>query len=140
MRLLGYPLCAAMLTAAGTASGADLRVEISNAETADGAVYFALYDSEPRFKEHDGIRLAVAKQWTSRPSVAFTDLPPGRYAVAVFQDINGNGELDTNLLGIPTEPFGFSRDATGNMGPPSFDDAAISLGEQSETLVIELRK
>jgi len=49
---------------------------------------------------------------------------PGRYAVAVAHDANSNYEIDTNVVGIPTEGFGFSNGAeVGLFGPPDYEDA-----------------
>lgn len=137
MKYLKFPVAVAALATAGTALAADLRVDVVQSEEAP--VYLALYDNAEGFEQRDGFRLAVVKHWVQQPSVAFTDLAAGRYVVAVFQDLNGNGELDTNLLGVPTEPYGFSRNAMGNMGPPAFSDAAIALDGQSQAITIELR-
>ena len=63
---------------------------------------------------------------------------PGRYAVRAFADENGNGKLDTNLLGMPTERYGFSNDAKGNRGAPDFEAAAIGVDADLQT-VIHLR-
>ena len=60
-------------------------------------------------------------------SIALGDLAPGRYALFAMHDANGNGDLDRNLFGIPTEGYGFSNGATGTVGPPSFDAAAVSV-------------
>ena len=54
------------------------------------------------------------------------ELPAGRYAIKLFVDLNGNGEVNTNFLGVPKEPFGFSNNAMGKFGPPSFDAAAFT--------------
>ena len=55
------------------------------------------------------------------------DVPPGGYGVTVIHDRNANGKLDSNIVGIPTEPYGASRDARGRMGPPAFEDAAVDV-------------
>ncbi|MGJ7582834.1 DUF2141 domain-containing protein [Variovorax sp. RHLX14] len=68
----------------------------------------------------------------------FVGLPPGRYAVKSFADENGNGKLDTNLVGLPTERYGFSNDAKGRMGPPSFEQASFML-EADNSIVFRLR-
>ena len=47
-------------------------------------------------------------------------------------------ELDTNLLGVPQEPYGFSRDATGGMGPPDFNDAAFAVDGDATRITIQL--
>jgi uncharacterized protein (DUF2141 family) len=53
----------------------------------------------------------------------------------MYHDENGNGQLDKNMMGIPRERVGFSRDARGRMGPPSFADAAIDLQQDTALLV-----
>ncbi len=133
-------LCAVMLTAGNSAMGAELRVEITNADESKGVVYFALYDSAQAYEERVSHARAVSQKGTERPSAVFTDLPPGYYAVTVFQDTNGNSTFDTNMLGLPTEPYGFSRNAVGNMGRPDFSATAITpLAEETTVVEIELR-
>ena len=48
-----------------------------------------------------------------------------QFAVAVYQDINSDGELNRNRFGIPTEPFAFSNNAMGKRGPPAFEQAVV---------------
>ena len=55
----------------------------------------------------------------------FEDIPPGTYALAVIHDENMNGKLDTNWLGIPKEDYGFSNDAKGLFGAPSYPAASF---------------
>ena len=62
---------------------------------------------------------------------AFAGLAAGRYVIKSFADENGNEKLDTNLVGLPTERYGFSNDAKGRMGPPSFDAAAVKVDADS---------
>ncbi len=66
-------------------------------------------------------------------------VPPGEYAVVVFEDEDGDLELTKNFLGIPKESFGFSRNFNPfrHFGPPSFDEISISF-EQDERVDIEL--
>ncbi len=51
----------------------------------------------------------------------------GSMAIAVYQDINNDGQLNRNRWGVPTEPFTFSRGAMGRRGPPAFEQAALPL-------------
>lgn len=69
---------------------------------------------------------------------SFEGLSPGRYAVAAYQDLNGNGSLDRSKLGLPLEPFGFSNDA-GRSGRPSFVSAAFVLGDGKREVSVRLR-
>lgn len=117
-------------------SGGDLEITVEGISGEEGSVMVALHDESGResFPGADG---AIAAQWMraapGSQRFVFLDLPPGQYAVAVFHDENGNGELDTNILGIPTEGTGFSRNAQGNFGPPSFHDAAVEISADSGT-------
>jgi uncharacterized protein (DUF2141 family) len=55
----------------------------------------------------------------------FYDVPAGRYAVGVMHDEDDDDHFDQGIFGIPQEGYGFSRDARGSMGPPSFESAAF---------------
>jgi acyl-CoA reductase-like NAD-dependent aldehyde dehydrogenase/uncharacterized protein (DUF2141 family) len=67
-------------------------------------------------------------------------LPAGRYAVSVYQDLNGNGKLDSGAFGIPNEPVGISNNPKIRYGPPRFDDSAFVLGESDQTISIVLAR
>ena len=71
--------------------------------------------------------------------VTFRDLKPGAYAIRAFHDVNGDGTLNTNPFGIPIEPYAFSNNAHGAMGPPGWDAASITLktGDNRQTIDID---
>jgi uncharacterized protein (DUF2141 family) len=127
-------IAVAVLTlACGLASAADLTIEVQGARSAQGSVAGALYAGAPGWLKP---QQAVQGQFvpaTGKTTLLFRGLPPGRYAVSVYHDENGNGKLDTNPVGMPLEPTGFSRDAQGRMGPPAFDDAALDV--QADTAI-----
>jgi uncharacterized protein (DUF2141 family) len=56
----------------------------------------------------------------------FNPVAPGVYGISAFHDQNGNGQLDTNFLGLPSEDYCASRDARNPFGPPSFANAKFS--------------
>lgn len=66
----------------------------------------------------------------------FTNVKPGRYAIALLHDENNNGKADRAMMMMPKEGFGFSRDAKVRMGPPKFNAAAfeVTASEQSQTI------
>jgi uncharacterized protein (DUF2141 family) len=118
------PASPAPATSAPTRS--TLTVRIQGLRNDRGTVLVALYDNERSFaKKRDPLAGAEAPPKNRGAVVVFNDVKPGRYALAFFQDENNNKDLDTSLLGLPSEPFGFSRDAMGKVGPPSFAAAAI---------------
>ena len=137
--LIAISVAAGIALTPTTVLAGDLRVRLTGIGEEVGFVRVALFASVSDF---DGGKQTAGYFTVARGDeveVVFANLPPGRYGVSSFHDLNGNAELDTNLLGMPTEPYGFSRDARGNFGPPSFEDLAIELGAESSTLVFELR-
>jgi uncharacterized protein (DUF2141 family) len=110
-------------------SPARLEIQIAGLESDEGVLVVVLLDSAAQYDSEDQFVRAqddVAIE-NGAAIVTFDDLPNGRYAVKVFHDENSNGKLDTNLVGFPKESFGFSNDAMGRFGPPSFDQAAFDL-------------
>ena len=68
----------------------------------------------------------------------FDAIPASTYAIVAMHNENGNGKMDTNFLGAPTEGFGASRDARGLFGP-SFREAAFRFAGGSATIPIGIR-
>jgi uncharacterized protein (DUF2141 family) len=115
----------------------DLTVEVSGLTQAKGDVQVALFDQQGQW-----LRKAVASKKVAaaegKVQIVFENLPDGEYGLSVFHDLNGNGKLDMNMIGIPTEPYGFSNDAAGSFGPPSFADAKVKLEQDKKTISIRL--
>ena len=72
-------------------------------------------------------------------TVVFKDPAPGDYAFSVVHDANGNGRMDTNRMGRPTEAVAFSKDAQGFMGPPSFEAARFTVPAGGAAVSTSLR-
>ncbi len=101
-----------------------------------GTVMIALFDSEAGYGENRAIASKAVS--ASGPVVAvFPDLPAGEYAVKAFHDVNGDGQMNTNPFGMPTEPYAFSNNAVGNMGPASWSRARFAVsGPTAQTISI----
>ena len=135
-RLLARFLSTGAILSAAASLGADLEVELRGIHSAEGHALVALHRDTPGAdfpSDASAVANAAAPAATDGVVVVFRDLPAGEYAVAAFHDANGDGELNANFVGMPTECYGFSNDARGFMGPPSFDDAAFSLGADAGT-------
>lgn len=115
-----------LVLAGGATHAADLVIRVDNVRNADGQVKVALYDSADAFLKRP-LRVADAPASAGATTVVIKDVAPGDYGFAVFHDANGNGSMDRNLMGMPLEPYGFSRDARPNMGPPAFEAARFAL-------------
>lgn len=101
-----------------------------------GAVMVALYD-EASYGGGQPVRSARVDVAAGQRTVAFEGLPAGEYGVKAFHDLNGNGRMDANPFGMPTEPYAFSNNARGNMGPASWERARFEVsGETAQTISI----
>lgn len=95
------------------------------------------------FNNSDSFLKKPVKVWEERVNdmevkALFINLDEGEYAISVFHDTNDNRKLDTNIMGIPSEPYGFSNDVMGAFGPPSFERAKFKVEGGTRT-VIHLR-
>jgi uncharacterized protein (DUF2141 family) len=59
--------------------------------------------------------------------LVITELKPGKYAFKYFHDENGDEKINTNFMGIPKEGYGFSNNAKGTFGPPSFNKMVFEI-------------
>lgn len=123
--------------ASATAAAADLTVEIKNVGE-KGTVMVALYKPGDKWLGRTALA-SMAPAKGGAVSVVFKDLPEGEYAASIYVDENNNNKLDTNPIGIPVEPYAFSNDASGNFGPPSFEQAKFAVGKDAKTIVINIR-
>ena len=106
-----------------------IKITVENLNTdKKGNVRIAIYKSESTFLE-DGKEAywAVVKAEGNSVTYKFSKIPVGTYAIAVFQDVNKNGKLDKNMLGAPTERYGFSKNIYGNFSAPDFEDVSFTV-------------
>ncbi|AFW01832.1 hypothetical protein BAR24_14610 [Gluconobacter oxydans] len=127
-----------LLALPSIACATTLDVTATNIPDAVGTIRIAVC-TESDFLKPDCKYHAVVQASAGQVKTTFLDVQPGVYAVQVFQDRNGNQKLDQNFLGIPKEPLGFSRSPSMHFGPPSFTDAAFSLGAQNSAISLALR-
>ena len=122
-----------------TESKADLTISILSLHDTEHDVYIAVSRKTDGFPD----KLDMAKAIIAKPvgknsiSVTVADLPYGKYAVMVFQDMNGNKKLDKNFLGIPTEPFAFSNNYKPMFRAPRWDDCEFEYSTKSNTVIIK---
>ena len=116
------------------ANAGTLTVQVNNIERG-GEMHLAIYDDADVFENDNGEKGGKAKgiidgvieEVTPGSATYAFDLPEGVYAIGIFVDVNRNNKMDRNFIGLPKEQYGFSNDARGNFGPPSFVDASFTL-------------
>lgn len=110
-------------------ASATIEVTVGPVRRPVGQVACRLYAAGDGFPESGARAVGQVQRVTGGSAkCVFDRVPPGRYAVAVFHDEDGDLTLSKNVLGVPTEGYGVSNDATHLMQAPSFDEAAFAVG------------
>ena len=115
-------------------------VNITNIKQVKGNLRVAFYKKGSAFPKEGSITYAKEVKVTQvgEMSLSFTDIPFGEYAIAVFQDKNQNQKIDKNLVGYPTEPFGFSKNFKPKFSEPEFSDCNVLISPTTNTFTIKL--
>ncbi|MEM7726525.1 MAG: DUF2141 domain-containing protein [Cyanobacteria bacterium P01_A01_bin.45] len=121
-------------------SSSNLTVNIAGLKNQKGQMCFSLFDSSRGFPgdRKRALKATCVKLKDVSGSLTLNSLRSGSYAVAIFHDANGDGNLNRNGLGIPTEGFGFSRNPRIVTGPPKFGDSAVIVVGSNTSIDIEL--
>lgn len=145
IKCLGIGVC--LLGAVAMAQdnkGGTIKVTVEGVISGQGEVRIALEKNAQDFEsgsfDSPKYLSRVVKADGKKVTATFPEVPYGTYAIKTFQDLDGDGKLKTGFLGAPDEPWGFSNDASGLMGPAEFSDAKFELKESELELVIHLKK
>ncbi len=111
----------------GSSPAGSIHVTVDHLRNTKGHLLLSLYNSSDGFP--GDAQKAVRKERVSisgsAVTVDFDNLPAGDYAVAILHDENDDGKMNTTFIGLPKEGYGFSNDAMGTFGPPSFRKASF---------------
>ncbi|MBB3859974.1 uncharacterized protein (DUF2141 family) [Novosphingobium hassiacum] len=106
-----------------------ITIDVSGLRNKVGTVYLCMTAKPkvfPRGCDADPDRRVAAIKASDADEVTLRDVAPGRYAIVLLHDENGNKKMDMSLF-LPREGFGFSRDAPVRMSAPKFDAAAFDV-------------
>jgi|ERR1051326_1552381 uncharacterized protein (DUF2141 family) len=139
-RILGLALILALASPAVAQETASLTIRVENVEPAGGVVRLGLYD-ESQYRLDRGAPAASADVAATpgETTIVLKDLKPGTYAIEAFQDLNANGKMDFTWVGLPEEPFGFSRDARPRFSKPDFARVVFTVapGANAQTIALQ---
>jgi len=124
------------------AHAADITAVVGNVTQDTGSIMLGLFDNAQSFPKTPvkGVKVnASERNAQGQVRLVLQDVAPGDYAASAYQDLNGDGKLNTNLMGLPTEPYGFSKNARGAFGPPDFKDAAFTVPAQGVTIELQVK-
>jgi len=118
-----------------------LSIEVKLPANAHGEIAYLVFNSAKGFPVDVSKALRhgfVPIPTGARQLVIDASLPPGAYAVSVYEDLNSNHRLDYNMLGIPREPVGASNNPHPHFGPPHFEECSFRIGTTDQTIPINL--
>jgi uncharacterized protein (DUF2141 family) len=115
-----------------------LSVEITNVKKGSGKLWIGIYKPNEKFGgDKPGIYKLIEVKSAGNQNATF-EVEPGRYALAVYHDLNNNNEMDKNLVGIPKEPYGFSKDFRPKFSAPSFSDCAFDVPAAGQKISVKI--
>ncbi len=94
-------------------------LNIKDIKSLEGQIKISISNNAKDFKNHAAFKSETLTPSSESENIVF-ELEDGEYAISIYQDTNGNGQLDTKKFGIPKEPFGFSN-YDGKGYPGKFD-------------------
>lgn len=93
----------------------DVEIVVTGIKENSGTIVISIHDSAESFHKHIPYR-NVEQAVTGDKAVYHIRLKAGDYVFCVYHDVNDDEKLNTNAIGIPKEPFGFSN--YDGKGPP----------------------
>jgi uncharacterized protein (DUF2141 family) len=121
-------------------SPSSVLIEVSGFKNTRGTLNCRLFTKAADFPDGEGIVTLRVPITGSNTSCSFSNVEPGTYAIAVVHDENGNGKLDKNFVGVPSEGYGVSNNKTYALSAPKWDESTFKLGAtESKALQVKLR-
>ncbi len=137
---LTVPAIAVAAPEAAPPAAGSLELAFNGIESQQGVIMVAIFASEDAYNGKGAPAKVTGVPATAASVKTMVDgLPAGRYAAKIFHDIDGDGQMGVNPFGMPTEPFAFSNDAKGEMGPASWAAAAFDVKAGANTHAISIK-
>jgi uncharacterized protein (DUF2141 family) len=114
-----------------------LNVQINKVQK-KGTIYVSVCTKSAEWSDNGKYTFTCEPLLGEQTSVAINSVPYGDYAIAIYQDVNGNGKFDTNFFGIPKEPYAFSNNKVPLFSEPSFEKCKFHFNQQQQQVLINL--
>lgn len=115
-----------------------VELQISGIKKVKGVLLIAFFSDEKSFLKSPVMSKKVPITATEM-FVTIESPSEGPFALSIIVDENENGKLDTNMIGIPTEGFGFGNNASARFGPPHFKDTLIKFAPMAVRHQIKIK-
>jgi uncharacterized protein (DUF2141 family) len=114
----------------GSFSQIKLEIEIQEIRNNKGKIMLQLFDENEKVLTQE-----MGQIEGNKCTFSLSDLKPGKYAVRYYHDENMNGKMETNMVGKPTEGYGFSNNVIGKFGPPPFAKWLFKIKEDKKIIL-----
>lgn len=118
-----------------------MKITVKGLRSDKGKIWLSVFNSENGFPENhqSAYHTDVISLPNGEKTFWVTGLPIGQYAIALLHDENGNGVMDKNFVGLPTEGYGLSNNPPKKMRAPRFSDAKLELMHSKQEISIEMQ-
>jgi uncharacterized protein (DUF2141 family) len=119
-----------------------LKVSVDGFKNDKGSAMIGLCNSQDCYKKKNSDKPFMGTMIPIKEGKAewiISDLAYGSYTISVYHDENSNAKLDTNLLGVPKERYGFSNNARGVFGPPKYEEVLFAFDKAEMTVNITVK-
>lgn len=110
-------------------------IQLGEQDQTNGTLYIQLFNGEENYQQSKPVVATMVKPTSDIAVVNFPNLEAGEYALRFFHDQNDNGELETNLFGLPTEGYGYSNNAKPNFGPVSYEQVKFTIAAADNSVI-----
>jgi uncharacterized protein (DUF2141 family) len=119
----------------------NIKLLAKNIRSDKGLIRLALYNHADQFPHDPGRKYEFPKNPLDKGElhILLKDIPPGRYAISILDDEDGNDKMKFNLLRIPKEGYGFSNNVSPGLKSPGFDECSFLIEDEDIRLEIEIR-
>ena len=119
-----------------------LFINFKNLEKRSGYIEVTIYSCKKDF-------LKKGKGWKKKrikvdgngdAKAVFDNIPFGTYAAVGYHDVNSNGKFDRNFIGLPKEPYAFSKKFNKKTRKPKFKEVHFDFKQPNQTIVMGFQK
>ncbi|MEM9928761.1 MAG: DUF2141 domain-containing protein [Bacteroidota bacterium] len=118
----------------------NVAVQVSSSCPKAGDIHLAVYASAADFKDRREVTSLIKPCKGEAISLQVTLPESGTYLLAAYHDLNGNGKLDRNFFGIPTEPYGFNQTPSSKWAEPKFAEIATTFDGGKVAATLDLKR
>ncbi len=117
----------------------NLSIRVSLLKAIPSVLNITIYGTNNEFPStSDYLKTYKFKINSSKYTAVLKGIKYGTYAIAMYQDENNSGQINKNLLGIPTERYGFSQNYVPKISAPSFDDCKFIFSKKSSAINVQM--